>query len=318
MAADDHDQQGHRDGAPPRVADLGRGAAGDRAGRARRGRRRPARADRRRARVRVRVGRPDRDGRDRDPQGQPRGDPQGDRRVRRGPRSRSRPRAGRAARRGDEPVLHGRSEDHRDPRRSACGCRSIRRSTPPGTPLPRRSFRGHDRPRRTPTPGWSGSAAATRWRGSRSSSTCSSGPTRSRSRATCGRSRRSRSMPAATGRWRRPCGTWPGRRRASRSRCCSAAPPSGIAAYASWGELRPPEQRAEDALALVRARHPRGQDQDRARPARRGRGGRGGRARRRRRPARRDRRPQPVVADGRRHRARPRSGGRAPRGGAPA
>ena len=100
---------------PPRVADVGRGAAGDRAGRARRGRRRPARADRRRARVRVRVDRPGRVGCDRGPRGQPRGDAQGDRRVRRGPRPRRRPRAGRAARRGDEPLLRGANEcDHRD------------------------------------------------------------------------------------------------------------------------------------------------------------------------------------------------------------
>ena len=48
---------------------------------------------------------------------------------------------------------------------------------------------------------------ATRWTGSRRTPTCSSARTRCGSRATCARSRPSRSTPVATGRSRRRCGT---------------------------------------------------------------------------------------------------------------
>ena len=76
---------------------------------------------------------------------------------------------------------------------------------------------------------------------------------------------------------------------------------SSLPAYASLGELRAPEQRAEDASALVAAGLQGGQGPDRARPAVGRRGGGGGDPRRGRRRARDPRGPQPVVADGRRH-----------------
>ena len=60
VAADDHDQQGDGDRGAPPDDHLGRGAAGDRAGRARRGRGRAARAHRRSRRVRVHLDRPGR------------------------------------------------------------------------------------------------------------------------------------------------------------------------------------------------------------------------------------------------------------------
>ena len=117
-----------------------------------------------------------------------------------------------------------------------------------------------------------------------------------------GRSRRSTSTPAATGRSRSPCGTSSARSPGCRSRRCSAAPLDGIPAYASCGMLLPAGRaRAESALRAARRGLPGAQDPGRPAPARGG-------PRRRRRDARRGRRldgdhgrPQPGLADGRRH-----------------
>ncbi len=88
---------------------------------------------------------------------------------------------------------------------------------------------------------------------SRPSRTCSSDATRSRSPRTHGRWRRSPFTPGATGRWRRRCGTWPARRSASPWPRLLGGVRDRVPAYASLGELRAPEQRAEDAHALVAA-----------------------------------------------------------------
>ena len=213
------------------------------------------RADRRRARVRVRSTIDPGARTDGDPQGQPRArDAQGDRRR---------------ASTGATPRPRGRwwSAATTSPARSTGASSGVVKITairlqrlrlpldPPfyaaWDPVPRTRVRGHDRPRRRPTRAWRGSAAATRWPALTSSSTCSSAGTRWRSPATPARWRRSRFTPGATGRSRRRCGT------------CSVSAvglPVGallggaadrLPAYASWGELRPPAQRAEDAGALV-------------------------------------------------------------------
>ena len=101
-----------------------------------------------------------------------------------------------------------------------------------------------------PTRASSASGRATRWTGSRPSSTCSSGRTRWPSPGTSGRSRRSTSTPAATGRSRWPCGTSSARSPGCRSRRCSAARSTGCPVYASCGMLLPPAARAESALRL--------------------------------------------------------------------
>ncbi len=105
---------------------------------------------------------------------------------------------------------------------------------------------------------------------------------------------------AATGRWRRPCGTSSARSPACRSRRCSAAPTDGLPVYASCGMLLPPAARAESALRLrdegfkaLKIRiDPRALD--------RGARGRGRDARRGRRLDGDHGRPQPGLADGRR------------------
>ena len=148
-----------------------------------------------------------------------------------------------------------------------------------------------------------GSARATRWTGSTPSSTCSSARIRWRSRVTSGPSRRSTSMPAATGRSRSPCGTSPDRSPGSRSRRCSAAPCDGIPAYASCGMLLPADERAESALRLreegfraLKIRiDPRRLEDGLAAVAATRDGGR--------RLAGDHGRPQPGLADGRRHHA---------------
>ena len=129
---------------------------------------------------------------------------------------------------------------------------------------------------------------------------------RSPSPATCGSSRRSTSMPAATGRSRSPCGTSSGQVAGRPGRdAARRGPVDGIPAYASCGIAAcPPAARAESALRLARGGVP-GALKVRVDP-------RQARRRDRRRPApTRDAvgdtmainpgRSQPGLADGRRH-----------------
>ena len=200
-------------------------------------------------------------------------------------------------------------EDHRHP------ARPPRRAARPAVPCRLGSRAAATSPRRScgsrPTKASSASARATRWMASRRSSTCSSARIRWPSPATSGRSRRSTSTPAATGRSRSRCGTSPARSPACRSRRSSAARSDGLPAYASCGSLLPAAARAESALRLreegFRALKIR-VDPRRAR----GRTGRGrSDARRGRRHDGHHGRPQPGLADGRRHVA-PRSTRRRP------
>ena len=85
------------------------------------------------------------------------------------------------------------------------------------------------------------------------SSTCSWGARRWSCPPTPARSRRSRFTPGASGRWRRRSGTSPARRSARPVATLLGGSAQRIAAYASLGELRPPDQRADDAHALVAA-----------------------------------------------------------------
>ena len=155
------------------------------------------------------------------------------------------------------------------------------------------------------------SGPATRWTASRRSSTCSSDRTRWRSPGTSGRSRRSTSMPAGTGRSRSRCGTSSARSPVSRSRPSSAERPTApglrlvrvAAARRPSGPSRRSALRAEGFRALkirVDPRPPRGRARGGRRDARRGRRFDGDHGR-----------PQPGLADGGRHGglARP---GRAP------
>ncbi len=58
-------------------------------------------------------------------------------------------------------------------------------------------------------------------------------------------------MPGGTGRSRRRCGTCSAKRVVEPVSTLLGGALDSVPAYASWGELRPPGQRAEDALALV-------------------------------------------------------------------
>ena len=95
----------------------------------------------------------------------------------------------------------------------------------------------------------------------------------------------------------------------SRSRPCSVARPTGIPAYASCGMLLPPAARAESALRLRDEGFTRAQDPGRSAPARGGPRRRGGDPARGRRFDGDHGRPQPGLADGRRHDALARPGG---------
>ena len=119
-----------------------------------------------------------------------------------------------------------------------------------------------------------------------------------------------RSMPGAAGRSRPRSGTSPDRRSACPVATLLGGALDRLPAYASLAELRSPAARAEDALASCAARLPRAEAAHRPRDrARRGRRGRGGACAR---PSATDgdpRRPQPVVADAGRRRARARAAG---------
>ncbi len=130
-----------------------------------------------------------------------------------------------------------RGEDHRHP--AAATERAARSAVPGGLgPEATHDVRRHASSASRPTRAWSASGRATRWTGSRRSSTCSSARTRWRSPGMSASSRRSTSTPGATGRsrsalWdiagqvaghagRRPCSAarWTASRPTRRAGCC--------------------------------------------------------------------------------------------------
>ena len=158
------------------------------------------------------------------------------------------------------------------------------------------------------TRAWSGSAAATRWSASRSSRTCSSAATRS---TIAHHARTLETISFHAGRyWPLEAALWDLARTGVRypASVLFGGAVTALPVYASWGELRPPDGRSEDAQELVRSgfravkvRIAREQLEEGIAVVAAVRAAVGD--------ALADpRRPQPVVADGRRHRARPRAG----------
>ena len=158
---------------------------------------------------------------------------------------------------------------HRDPARAPRAFRSTRRSRQRGTPCRGRRSRSRSSGSRR-TRAWSVSDPATRWTGSRRTSTCSSARTRSRSPATSGRSRRSTSTPAATGRSRSALWDIAGQVAGLPVATLFGGALDGIPAYASCGMLLPPAERAETRAPAARGGLPGDEDPDRPAPAGRG------------------------------------------------
>ena len=182
-------------------------------------------------------------------------------------------------------------------------------SRPPGT-----RSRGDRSPRRSsgsrPTRGSSGSARATRWTASRRTSTCSSAATRWRSPGTSGRSRR---IDFHAGRyWPLEVALWDivGQVAGLPVATLFGGASDGIPAYASCGMLLAPAARAESALRLRDEGFGALKIRVDPTPAGGGDGGGRGDARRGRRLDGDHGRPQPGLADGRRHVPLARSGRR--------
>ena len=168
-------------------------------------------------------------------------------------------------------------------------------------PVPRTVVRGDDRPGRDRRGRRRASGPATRWTGSRRSSTCSSARTRWRSPAT---SASLETIDFHAGRyWPLEVALWDivGQVAGLPVATLFGGATDGIPAYASCGMLLPPAARAESALRAPRRGVPGAQDPGRSAPARGGAGGGRGDPRRGRRLDGDHGRPQPGLADGRRH-----------------
>ena len=302
LAADDHDQQGDRARAHPPEDHVGRGPARHRPGRARRRRRGAHPRQRRPDRVRRHLHRSRRARRDRGPRRQPRRDAQG--RAHRPPRAPGGGRAGarRPPRQRHQPVLQRRREDHRHRARAADACRSHPPFHAAWDPDPRTRFdatlvRVHT------DEGVTGIASGDTMDGFEAFAHLFVGRDPLALPPTRARSRRSRFTPGATGRWRPRCGTWPDGRWGRRWPPCWAAPPT-VCRCTPRSASCAPRRSAPRTPGRSSRRLPGRQGPHRPRPHPRGHRGRGRDARRGRRRAGDHGRPQPVVADGRRHRAR--------------